>query len=300
MRKILRLISIALFAGSIACATFSLAGCKRNGAKQLSLAVVSGVEGEALKQAALDYEALNGVHINIAEFPYDNLFEKELIDLSAGTGAYDLIMLDDPWFPRFASENRLASLAPAYQKRGLGGPDDDFVGSSLAVCKHPYENGDLLALPYVGNSQLFFYRKDLFEKYGLTEPSTWNDVLAAAKTIQEKETSADGGRMYGYVMRAAQGNAAVADFMPIFWAFGGEMFDANGKPTVNTPEGIAAEPRTLPVPSTAGRTRVAVPGLHSLRVAAGRLREGRFIPIVRPSLLEVRGTVGTVLPDARA
>ena len=41
-------------------------------------------------------------------------------------------------------------------------------------------------------------------------------------------------------MRAAQGNAAVADFMPIFWAFGGEMFDATGKPTVNSPEGIAA------------------------------------------------------------
>ena len=36
--------------------------------------------------------------------------------------------------------------------------------------------------------------------------------------------------MYGYVMRAAQGNAAVADFMPIFWAFGAEMFDANGAP----------------------------------------------------------------------
>jgi multiple sugar transport system substrate-binding protein len=65
-------------------------------------------------------------------------------------------------------------------------------------------------------------------------------VLAAAKTIQEKETSADGGKMYGYVMRAAQGNAAVADFMPIFWAFGAEMFDANGTPTVNSPEGIAA------------------------------------------------------------
>jgi multiple sugar transport system substrate-binding protein len=46
--------------------------------------------------------------------------------------------------------------------------------------------------------------------------------------------------MYGYVMRAAQGNAAVADFMPIFWAFGGEMFDSNGKPTVNSREGIAA------------------------------------------------------------
>jgi multiple sugar transport system substrate-binding protein len=32
----------------------------------------------------------------------------------------------------------------------------------------------------------------------------------------------------------------VADFMPIFWAFGGEMFDPSGKPAVNSPEGIAA------------------------------------------------------------
>ncbi|HYK21647.1 MAG TPA: extracellular solute-binding protein, partial [Pyrinomonadaceae bacterium] len=101
--------------------------------------------------------------------------------------------------------------------------------------------GPFYALPYVGNSQLFFYRKDLFEKYSLKEPATWNDVLAAAKTIQEKETAgADGAKTYGYVMRAAQGNAAVADFMPIFWAFGGEMFDASGKPTVNSAEGIAA------------------------------------------------------------
>src|SRR5262245_7495210 len=67
----------------------------------------------------------------------------------------------------------------------------------------------------------------------------------------------------------------------------------------NTPDGIAAEPRTMPVPSTAGRIRVAVAGLHSLRVAAGRLREGRFIPILRPSLLDVRAAV-TTAPDARA
>ena len=72
-------------------------------------------------------------------------------------------------------------------------------------------------------------------------PLTWDDVLAAAKTIQEKETAgANGGQVYGYVERAAQGNAAVADFMPIFWAFGAEMFDANGKPAVNSPQGIAA------------------------------------------------------------
>jgi len=209
--------------------------------KQLTLAVVSGVEGEALKQAARDYETQTGMHIEIAEFPYTNLFEKELIDLKARTGAYDLIMLDDPWFPRFANENVLTELTPLLQKRGQSGPDSDFVEASLAVCRHPFQTGALYAFPYVGNSQLFFYRKDLFEKHSLKAPATWDDALAAAKTIHEKETAgANGSKVYGYVMRAAQGNAAVADFMPIFWAFGGEMFDAAGKSTVNSPEGIRA------------------------------------------------------------
>jgi multiple sugar transport system substrate-binding protein len=225
---------------TIAC--LSLA-CRPNEAdkKELTLAVVSGVEGDALKQAALDYESQTGIHINIAEFPYTNLFEKELIDLKARTGAYDLIMLDDPWFPRFAGEQLLTDLTPLLERRGHSGPDNDFVGTSIALCRHPYQTGPLYALPYVGNSQLFFYRKDLFEKYSLKQPETWNDVVTAAKTINESEANgANGAKVYGYVMRAAQGNAAVADFMPIFWAFGGEMFDESGRPTVNSPEGIAA------------------------------------------------------------
>jgi multiple sugar transport system substrate-binding protein len=214
--------------------------CGQSTSNQLTLAVVSGVEGEALKQAALEYQGETGILINVVEFPYTNLFDKELIDLNARTGAYDLIMLDDPWFPQFAESQFLTDLTPLLQKRGLSGPDNDFIETSIALCRHPYQTGALHALPYVGNSQLFFYRKDLFAKHGLGEPLTWEGVLSAAKTIQEKETSLAGGPKYGYVMRAARGNAAVADFMPIFWAFGGEMFDANGKPTVNSSEGIAA------------------------------------------------------------
>jgi len=217
-------------------------GTGNPGRKQLTLAVNSGVEGDALKQAARDYEAQTGVHIEIAEFPYANLFEKELVDLSAGTGAYDLIMLDDPWFPKFSTQGFLTDLAPLYEKRGGRGPDEDFVPSSIALCRHPYQTGALYALPYVGNSQLFFYRKDLFEKHNLKALATWDDVLAAARVIGEREGAGapGGGRVYGYVMRAAQGNAAVADFMPIFWAFGAEMFDQSGKAQVNSAEGVGA------------------------------------------------------------
>ena len=239
-----KLIAVRRTVAAICVSCFLLfSSCQRSidPSKQLTLAVNSGVEGDALKQAARDYEAQTGVRINIAEFPYANLFEKELIDLNSRTGAYDLIMLDDPWFPRFATKQFLTDLTPLLQKKGLQGPDSDFVETSIALCRHPYQSGALYALPYVGNSQLFFYRKDLFEKHGLKEPTTWDDALTAAKTIQEKETGGAGGnKTYGYVMRAAQGNAAVADFMPIFWAFGAEMFDSSGKPTVNSPEAVAA------------------------------------------------------------
>ena len=241
MTTSLRLAAITI---AIIAITICFTNCRptATGGKVLTIAINSGVEGDALRQAARDYEQQTGIHLNIAEFPYANLFEKELIDLNARTGAYDLIMLDDPWFPKFASLNVLTDLTPLLQKRGKSGPDDDFVAASMALCRHPYQSGALLALPYVGNSQLFFYRKDLFRKANLKAPATWEEVLNAAKLISEQETAGapGGGRVYGYVMRAAQGNAAVADFMPIFWAFGGEMFDGNGQPTVNSPEGIAA------------------------------------------------------------
>src|SRR4029453_7347747 len=93
---------------------FCLSSCKPDpkAPAKLTLAGNSGVEGDALKQAALDYESQTGVHINIAEFPSANLFEKELIDPNAGTGGYDQIMLADPSFPRFGPGQFLTELTP--------------------------------------------------------------------------------------------------------------------------------------------------------------------------------------------
>jgi len=240
-RRWIKTFAVALSLLALSLSSLNCRSSRSNG-KSLTLAINSGVEGDALKQAARDYETQTGVHINIAEFPYANLFEKELIDLNARSGAYDLIMLDDPWFPKFASREVLTDLTPLLKQRGMDQPDRDFVAASLELCRHPYQSGMLYALPYVGNSQLFFYRRDLFQKHNLKEPATWDEVMTAARTISERETNggSGGGKVYGYVMRAAQGNAAVADFMPIFWAFGGEMFDGNGQPSVNSTEGITA------------------------------------------------------------
>lgn len=218
-------------------AVVSAVACSRGHASgpRLVVAINAGVEGDALKAASWDYERISGTRMEIVELPYANLFEKAMLDLDSRTGAYDVIMMDDPWFPRLASGGKLAALDPLYRKSGAAGPDDDFIASSLALCHDPYPDGRLYALPYVGNSQLFFYRKDLFDKHGLAAPKTWSDVLAASKRIAGAEKG-----MYGYVMRAAPGNPAVADFMPILWAFGAELLGSDGQPRLNTPEAAAA------------------------------------------------------------
>jgi len=201
-----------------------LAGCSHPGSnKTLTIAVNAGVEGSALKAAANEWGQSHNTRIEVVELPYANLFEKESLDLQSRTGAYDVIMLDDPWFPKLVADEGLAPMPRP--------PDTDFLASCLAVCRH---KETFYALPYVGNSQLFFYRKDLFDKYKLGAPDRWEKVRDAAKTIGAGE------KMFGYVMRAAPGNSAVTDFMPLLWAFHGDIFDAQGKPNLSSAEAIEA------------------------------------------------------------
>ena len=206
------------------CLAALLASCSHPGSeKVLTIAVNAGVEGSALKAAAHEWGELRTTRIEVVELPYANLFEKESLDLQSRSGAYDVIMMDDPWFPKLVADGGLTPLAHE--------PDADFLASTLAVCSNA---GKYYALPYVGNSQLFFYRKDLFDKYNLGAPDRWEKILNDAKTIGAGE------KMFGYVMRAAPGNSAVTDFMPLLWAFGGDIFDAQGRPNLASPEAIEA------------------------------------------------------------
>jgi multiple sugar transport system substrate-binding protein len=229
----------------VGCLLFLLlsASCGRKEAA-LTIAVNSDVEGEALRAAAREYAAKEGVNIEVKEYDYAALLREEQ-NLAAPNSKFDVIMLDDPWMPNLAGKNLLTNLDALLEEEArtknlnLQNDLNDFVPESLSLCRNPYPNGSLFALPYVGNSQLYCYRKDLFDKYNLPAPQTWPDVLRAAQTLKDKQNSSDtntGDKIYGYVMRGAQGNDVVTDFLPIFWAYGANMFDTEGHATVNSKE----------------------------------------------------------------
>jgi multiple sugar transport system substrate-binding protein len=68
-------------------------------------------------------------------------------------------------------------------------PLDDLVakyGQDLQPSQLIKVDGKVMAVAFSGNSQHLFYRKDILEQAGLQPPKSYEEVLAAAKTIKEK------------------------------------------------------------------------------------------------------------------
>jgi multiple sugar transport system substrate-binding protein len=219
---------------------FALSSLMATGAAlaDLTILVPSGSEGDGLRAAAADYAKMKGSKVEIVQAPYANVFEQGANAGANKTGIFDIILMDDPWIPFFAENGHLENLTSYFNALGTSGPDNDFLAKSLAVCRNPYNTGPFVCLPYVGNAQMFFYDPAKFAEQGIAgAPKTWDDVLKAASAM----TAAGGGRYFGYVFRGGQGNPVVADFMPIFWSYGADLFNADrSKVTIDTPEGAAA------------------------------------------------------------
>lgn len=94
---------------------------------------------------------------------------------------------------------------------------------------------DVMAIAFMANAQVLFYRKDLFEKHGLAVPTTWDEVVAAAEKLEgEPEIAFPFGAAY------ASGWELGNDFLDIFIGKGGRLVDpATGEAAFAGPEGVA-------------------------------------------------------------
>ena len=209
------LVPIALLAS--ACSTTTTSGTKK-----LTIAAVQGVEDAGLKALWPMYTAKTGVQIDIVEAPYADLYSKLVNAFKANDATYDLIMMDDPWMPKFGTDGSLSDLG------ALGiTKDPDIAQVVWDVGTWPPTRGpvppsektkpqQLLGVTIVGNVEMFMYRSDLTP----TAPATYDDVLNNAKA-QNKPPVA------GYLVRGKATNPVTADFLPILWSFGGDVFDDN-------------------------------------------------------------------------
>ncbi|HYM53602.1 MAG TPA: extracellular solute-binding protein [Candidatus Dormibacteraeota bacterium] len=202
---------------------------------KLTIAAVQGVEDAGLKALAPMYTEETGVEIEIVESPYADLYTKLVNTFSANDATYDLVMMDDPWMPKFGTDSSLSDLG------ALGIEQDaDIAQVVWDVGTWPPPRGpvppsevdkdsQLLGVTIVGNVQMFMWRSDL----SADGPATYDDVLALA----QEHNSAD---MAGYIIRGLATNPVVADFLPILWSFGGDVFDEDWNVVFDGDESLAA------------------------------------------------------------
>jgi multiple sugar transport system substrate-binding protein len=270
---------------------------------KLTMAVVAGGETKGLKAILPLWEKEMGVKVELVEFPYPTLFEKLVTAFQANAATYDLVMADDPWMPKFGAEGWLTPLDTEF---GYKRDADIFpVVYDLGTWPPPRgpvpptERGKarhLYAITLVGNVEFFMYRKDL-----VSEPKTWNDVVANAKKVTDPSKP-----FYGFVIRGAKGNPVISEFTPVLLSFGARIFDDNWKVVLNSKEAVAAL-RFF----TKDLKQYAPPGVanydaaeRAREVATGRAAQGFIWPaeitdiVENPSVSKVVGKMGYTLAPA--
>lgn len=130
--------------------------------------------------------------------------------------------------------------APIWGKRGWLKPfekfsDDYDVNDILKPIREGLSyNGQLYALPFYGESSMLYYRKDLFQKAGITVPEqpTYSQIKQWAGKIHNPNAG-----VYGVCLRGKPGWGENTAFISTMVnTYGGQWFDANWNPQLTSPQ----------------------------------------------------------------
>jgi multiple sugar transport system substrate-binding protein len=147
----------------------------------------------------------NGVQIVRETVPGETLIPKVLQQSSSRT-LPDILMLDNPELQQIAKTGALAPLSD------FGLTADGYAKG--VVDASTYE-GKLYGLQPITNTIGLFYNKDTLAKAGVTPPTTWAELKAAAKKLTS-------GNKYGVAFAAPADYEGTWQFLPFMWSNGGD------------------------------------------------------------------------------
>jgi len=183
----------------------------------------AGYSEEDVTLATKEFEAKNpGVTVKLTFVPYEQLEQK--ITTSAEAGTYDVVLSDGPFTAKFAK----AGLVQAVPEIAEADVKDIFPGA-LDSCLY---QGKLYGMPWMNDVKYLYYNKKMLKAAGFdAPPKTMDELITMAKALKDKKIV-----QFPIVWSWAQAEALMCDYTTLSAAFGGQMFNAEGVPTL-TAEG---------------------------------------------------------------
>ena len=175
----------------------------------------------------------------------DNLaVNAQLLDSSSSTEQVNLALAgggDSPWallhtdLSRIAELNEFDALQPLNDLVEKYWEVYDLGDIPQTAWDAVTIDGNIYGVPFMQNTFHIFYRSDLFEKYDLEPPATYDDVIDACDVLKQ-EPSID----LPFTMNLHAGWAWEIEFMHFLRAFGGAHLNDDDTPAFNSEAGVAA------------------------------------------------------------
>src|SRR5215212_2926499 len=156
-------------------------------AETLTIATVNNSDMIIMQKLAPKWEQQTGNKLNWVVLEENALRQRVTTDIATKGGQFDVMTIGTYEVPIWAKKGWLVAL----DNLGADYDVDDLlpaIRSGLSV------DGKLYAAPFYGESSMVMYRKDLFEKAGLSMPDapTWDFIADAARKVTDPK-----GGVYG-------------------------------------------------------------------------------------------------------
>jgi sorbitol/mannitol transport system substrate-binding protein len=188
----------------------------------ITVATVANPQMQDIQKLASVFEKDNpNIKIKFVILPENELRDRVTQDIATKGGQYDVVTIGTFEAPQWARNGWIENLSPYTQK------DSSYDVNDLmpTVAKALSYNNALYAVPFYGESSFLMYRKDLFDKAGLTMPAhpTWDQVAAFARKLNDPKKN-----QAGICLRGLPGwGELFAPLNTVVNTFGGRWYDMN-------------------------------------------------------------------------
>lgn len=186
--------------------------------------------GGGFEEVVKDFERKNqSIDVEIIKGPASTDLRQDMYVTSflARGSAYDLVLMDIVWVPKFAHQGWLLPLDEWFDNESLKG----FLAGDIEGSIY---NGRIYRIPLQTDAGMLYYRKDLLDEAGLPVPETWDQLVEVAKTLQKPPIR------WGYVFQGRQYEGLVCNFLELIWSFGGGVFNEKGELVMDSPQNVEA------------------------------------------------------------
>jgi multiple sugar transport system substrate-binding protein len=222
-------------------AAVGLTGCGGTSAEPKASATAAAFEGkgpinyvssrDASGAANKSIEEWNAAHpdekVTFIELPdsADQQRQQLVQNAQIKSDTFSVLNLDVVWNSEFAANKWIQPLPEDAI------PTDKMIPATVDAAKY---RDNLVGAPYYTDGALFYFRQDLLTAAGIAAPpKTWDEMKAACGKILALPEAAG---MSCYTGQFDKNEALTVNFSEAVASAGGTVVDAEGKPTVDTPE----------------------------------------------------------------